>query len=47
MQMEEVNFVDLNSAFIYQALSSSNDLIIEGINNSELVQSIQKEVTDE
>ena len=47
MQMEEVSFVDLNSAFIYQALSSSNDLIIEGINNSELVQSSQKEETND
>ena len=42
--MKELNFVDLNSTFIYHALSSNNDLIIEGVPDSELIASSQTEL---
>ena len=37
-KMKELNFVDLNSSFIYHALSSSNDLIIEDVPDTTIVQ---------
>ena len=43
-KMHELNFVDLNSSFIYHALSSANDLVIEDAPDNIFSSSSQKEL---
>lgn len=45
-KMKELNFVDLNSSFVYHALASSNDFILDDTQEIPLTDSCKKEIIE-